>query len=90
MNGAIFPVVNLERIWGSAAFKPSPYYVLAVIGFGFLTIGFVQFIIDKSNRVKGFIEKNFLVYYGRAILWVYIFSTIFGYKMTLLISFFNK
>ncbi len=84
---ALLPVVNLEKIWGPVVFKPSPYYVLAVIGFSFLAVGILQLAL-KKDFIKQRIQKSYWVTYGQGILWVYIFSTIIGYRAILAIAFF--
>lgn len=85
---AITPVVNLNRIWGPVVFKPSPFYVIAVVGFGFVTIGFTERLLGRSARIKNYLQQSCVVIYGRAILWVYVFSTVLGYRMILFIDYF--
>lgn len=87
MNG-ISLVVDLDRIWGVSVFKPSSFHVIAVIGFGLTVVGIAETIFRKYPLVKQMAQKSFFVPFGRSILWVYIFSTIFGYKATLTIAYF--
>ncbi len=88
MNDGIAPVVDLKRIWGPAVFKPTPYYLVAVMAFAFVTIGTMEWLFKKSDGLKDYFERSCWVLYGQHILWIYIFSTIMGYRLTLATAFF--
>jgi len=88
LRGEIFLMPDLEKFWGPAIFKPSPYYILAIVGFTFIVIPGMQLLLSKFEGVKNFFKKSIFPCYGRGILGVYIFSTIFGYRMIELTSYF--
>jgi hypothetical protein len=82
LSGKFFAIVNLEQIWGAQLFKPSPFFVLGIVGFSLVTIPLLESLLSRFNWMKGLLDNSPLIYLGRNIYWVYILSTIIGYNAT--------
>jgi len=81
-SGNFTPTENFDNTWGTALFKPSPYFVTGIIGGSLLWIVLMQFLFERFSSLKRFFEKSIFVYYGTGILWIYILTTIIGYHIT--------
>ncbi|MGE0268794.1 MAG: hypothetical protein AB7S78_10115 [Candidatus Omnitrophota bacterium] len=78
---AFLPAVTME-LWGVPMFKPSPFYVLGIVGTSILIILGLEFLFRSKPGVRLMVEKSFVVLMGRAILWIYLLNTIVGYHLT--------
>jgi len=81
LSGKFFPVVDTDHIWGISLFKPSYLFPVGMIGFSFACIPLLQLAIGKWTRFERWLRNSRFLYFGRGILWVYLFSTVFGYHL---------
>lgn len=89
-SGNFLPEVNLSNIWGPFIFKPSPLFVLGVIGFSLVSIPFLHFLFIHYPGIKNKFQNSIIIYYGKGILWIYLLSIIVFYHLTeLIMSFFH-
>lgn len=86
--GTFTPAADFDNAWGPVLFKPSPFFVTGIIGGSLLWIAIVHFLIERSLSLKNFLERSAIVYYGRGILWIYMFTTIVGYHVTVIAKYY--
>jgi hypothetical protein len=75
------PTISPDHIWGAELFKPSPFFILGIVGFSLAAIPLTENFVERFNR-SAYLEKIPFLVLGREVLWVYLFSTVFGYKLT--------
>lgn len=86
LTGHFLPPTNIDNIWGPSLFKPSPLFILGIIGFSSVVIPLFYFFIDCRNAFKMVLQSSMLAYWGQGILWIYFLTTILGYNMTYFIQ----
>lgn len=82
ISGNFYAAANWDQIWGASIFKPSLYFPLGVAGFSLLVIPLLEKGLTQSPCLRKFLDHPVLLYLGRNIFWVYILSTIIGYRGT--------
>jgi hypothetical protein len=79
LSGHFLPFIRPDHIWGAELFKPSPFFVLGIAGFSLVAIPLAEYFLSKKKW-----SGHAFLFLGRQILWVYLFSTVFGYQLTAL------
>jgi hypothetical protein len=75
------PVLNQENVWGVEVFKPSAFFVVGIAGFCIAAIPLVEHLLKIRHWEQSLTKFPGLIM-GRQTLAVYLFSTIFGFKIT--------
>jgi len=82
VSGKFLPNTNLDHIWGPFLFKPSILYVVGIMGFSLIAVSGTHFLLQQYPVLNDKLQKSWLIYYSKGILWIYIVSTIAGYHGT--------
>lgn len=80
LSSNYFPPKNLDQIWGVALFKPSPLFILGLIG----PILVVSVIFEYLAKKEFFKSKMFSILenFGKSVLWIYFWTIVVGYNLT--------
>lgn len=81
-SGQFFPSSHVENAWGPALFKPSGYFVLGVLGFGFFAVSLMEFLVSRFPHVRRLCDNKTVLSFSHGILWIYLLTTVTGYPLT--------
>ncbi len=84
-KGDFFPASRENQVWGPALFKPSPYFVLGIMGFSLSVLPLTHLIFEKWKSARDFLKRSGFLYFSYGILWIYLISTVVGYHLTVLV-----
>jgi len=73
---------DYQNVWGSVLFKPSALFILGIIGFSLTFIPLVHHLCKKFPMMKQALANSFLITYAQGILWIYLTTVVFGYRIT--------
>jgi len=86
VTGNFFPQYSTADVWGTALFKPSAFFVIGILGFSLLVIPLAEKFLTTNEKLKNVISKSIIVAMGRAILWIYLATSIIGFNLTALVN----
>jgi len=79
LMGDFVPALELNNIWGSGIFQPSPVFMVGLMGFFGLLITVSSVVMTRFFPVMS--NTSLIHCYSKGILWIYVLHIIVGYRL---------